>query len=421
MPRHAAHKPSQRLPAPPWAAASCALALLLLALPGLARAADHGDTGHTKKAVVATKPVTDGAAAALPAKQGAKPDDKAAEKHTASASAAKPVAEPADGSLASRLKAAMADPKHAKGELVIDAATLAAVQPAGGRPALKLAALTPTHTPSNASADARSAHDAAPAVAGRARARAAALAGHEPPARGHSPDAAGAGHSAHWAYEGENGPQAWAKLKPEFNVCAIGKRQSPIHIEDSAALPGPAEPLQLAYRASGGSVVNNGHTIQVDLEGDNTLTVRGTTYRLVQFHFHHPAEEKVNHKGFAMVAHLVHKSDDGRLAVVAVLMDPGAASPLIEKVWTHMPLDTADRVKLPAGLIDVNELLPKDQRYYQFIGSLTTPPCTEGVLWLVLKQPMTLARDQLRLFAQQFPNNARPVQALNGRTVREAQ
>ena len=119
MPRHAAHTPSHRLPAPPWAAASCALALLLLALPGLARAADHGDTGHTKKAVVATKPVTDGAAAALPAKQGAKPDDKAAEKHTASASAAKPVAEPADGSLASRLKAAMADPKHAKGELVI--------------------------------------------------------------------------------------------------------------------------------------------------------------------------------------------------------------------------------------------------------------------------------------------------------------
>jgi carbonic anhydrase len=300
---------------------------------------------------------------------------------------------------------------------VIDAASLLAARPAGTKPAIKVAALSPAH--------ADTAHDPAPAVAGRARARAAAVAGHDGPARGHgvaTPAAGHApGHDAHWAYEGENGPQAWAKLKPEFNVCAIGKRQSPIHIEDTAALPGPAEPLQLAYRASGGSVVNNGHTIQVDLEGDNTLTVRGTPYRLVQFHFHHPAEEKVNHKGFAMVAHLVHKSDDGKLAVVAVLMDPGAPSPLIEKVWTHMPLDTADRVKLPAGLIDVNELLPKDQRYYQFIGSLTTPPCTEGVLWLVLKQPMTLARDQLRLFAQQFPNNARPVQALNGRTIREAQ
>jgi carbonic anhydrase len=232
---------------------------------------------------------------------------------------------------------------------------------------------------------------------------------------------AAAPHEMHWAYDGEAGPQAWARLKPEFQACASGRRQSPIHIEESATLPGPAEPLQLGYRPSTGSVVNNGHTIQVDLEGDNTLTVRGTTYRLVQFHFHHPAEEKVNHKGFAMVVHLVHKSDDGRLAVIAVLMDPGADSTLLRKVFTYMPLDTADRVRLPAGLVDLNELLPQDQRYYQFLGSLTTPPCTEGVLWLVLKQPVTLGRDQLRLFAQQFPNNARPVQALNGRAVREAQ
>ncbi len=232
---------------------------------------------------------------------------------------------------------------------------------------------------------------------------------------------AAAPHEMHWAYEGEAGPQAWASLKAEFQTCSTGKRQSPIHIEESATLPGPAEPLQLGYRPSTGSVVNNGHTIQVDLEGDNTLTVRGTTYRLVQFHFHHPAEEKVNHKGFAMVVHLVHKSDDGRLAVIAVLMDPGAESTLLRKVFTYMPLDTADRVRLPTGLVDLNELLPQDQRYYQFLGSLTTPPCTEGVLWLVLKQPVTLGRDQLRLFAQQFPNNARPVQALNGRAVREAQ
>lgn len=392
MPRHATPPANGCARPTHWPAGRCALAVLLLVGNlGAARAADPGDAaGHAHKPV-ANKPV---AAHAAPGK-----------------AAAKPVAEPADGSLAGRLKAAMADPKHAKGELVIDAATLAAARPAG--PAPQMAAWSPTHasthtpahTPAHPPAAAHNSPEAARAVAGRVRAHAAAVAGHD----------------AHWAYAGENGPQAWAKLKPEFNVCAIGKRQSPIHIEDAAALPGPAEPLQLAYRASGGSVVNNGHTIQVDLDGDNTLNVRGTTYRLVQFHFHHPAEEMVNHKGFAMVAHLVHKSDDGRLAVVAVLMDPGAPSPLVEKVWTHMPLDTADRVRLPAGLIDMNELLPKDQRYYQFIGSLTTPPCTEGVLWLVLKQPMTLARDQLRLFAQQFPNNARPVQALNGRTVREAQ
>ena len=147
--------------------------------------------------------------------------------------------------------------------------------------------------------------------------------------------------------------------------------------------------------------------------------MRGSTYQLLQFHFHHPSEEKVNHKGFSMVAHLVHKNDEGQLAVVAVLIDPGAANDMIHKVWTHMPLDGGDRVRMPAGLIDVKALLPTDQRYYQFIGSLTTPPCTEGVLWNVLKSPMTVSREQLRLFAQLFPNNARPVQALNGRVVRE--
>jgi carbonic anhydrase len=238
----------------------------------------------------------------------------------------------------------------------------------------------------------------------------------------HGPVAAHDSRDApHWSYEGETGPQAWGQLQPSFNLCAIGKRQSPIHIDDSEALLGPAEPLQIDYRPSGGSVVNNGHTIQVDLQGDNTLTVRGSTYKLVQFHFHHPAEEKLNYKGFAMVAHLVHQNAQGQLAVLAVLFDPGEASPMIQKVWTHMPLDAGDRVSLPDGLIDLNETLPKDMRYYQFIGSLTTPPCTEGVLWLVLRQPMTLSREQLKLFAQLFPNNARPTQPGFGRVVREAQ
>jgi carbonic anhydrase len=248
------------------------------------------------------------------------------------------------------------------------------------------------------------------------RAKAAALTGHEAPAAG--------GHGAgdvHWTYDGETGPQAWANLKPEFNVCAIGKRQSPINIEDSATLQGPAEPIVFNYSPSNGIVVNNGHTIQVDLSGDNSITVRGTNYKLVQFHFHHPSEERVNYKGFAMVAHLVHKSAEGQLAVVAVLLEPGAVNPLINKVWTYMPLDSGDKVRMPTSLVEMNELLPTDQRYYQFMGSLTTPPCSEGVLWLVLKQPMTVSREQLRLFSQLFPNNARPVQSANSRTIRNAQ
>jgi carbonic anhydrase len=258
------------------------------------------------------------------------------------------------------------------------------------------------------------------------RAKASALTGrdtaletaHEAPAA-----ALAAGHDgdAHWSYAGENGPQAWGKLTREFNLCAIGKRQSPINIDESVTLQGPAEPLQFNYQPSSGTVVNNGHTIQVDLYGDNALTVRGSSYKLLQFHFHNPSEEQINYRGFAMVAHLVHKNAEGQLAVVSVLLDPGVANALIHKVWTYMPLDIGDRVRLPAGLIDMNELLPKDQRYYQFMGSLTTPPCTEGVLWLVLKQPTPVSREQIRLFSQLFPNNARPVQAVNGRAVRDAQ
>jgi len=253
------------------------------------------------------------------------------------------------------------------------------------------------------------------------KARAAAGAGHAP--NGHDSAAAGHGDShggAHWAYEGPGGPDNWANLKPDFNTCAVGQRQSPIAIDNSATLQGPAEPIGFSYRASEGSVVNNGHTIQVDLAPGNAIAVRDSTYQLLQFHFHHPAEETVNGQSFAMVAHLVHKNAEGQLAVVAVLLTPGEANPAVDTVWKYMPLDQGDRVKLPAGALNLSDLLPKDQRYYQFMGSLTTPPCTEDVLWMVLKTPVTLSPAQIRLFGQLFPHNARPVQPVNGRPVREA-
>ncbi len=240
-------------------------------------------------------------------------------------------------------------------------------------------------------------------------------------AAAHDSAKAGHGDDVHWTYEGDTGPQAWGKLKPEFNVCALGKRQSPIAIEDGATLQGPAEPLQFAYSPSNASVVNNGHTIQVDVQGDNQLTVRGSAYRLLQFHFHTPSEEQVNGKRYPLVAHLVHKSPEGQLAVVAVLVDEGAANAVIDKVWTYMPLDAGDRVRMPAGLLNLADFLPTDQRYYQFMGSLTTPPCSENVLWMVLKTPVTLSKAQHKLFAQLYPHNARPVQPLNGRVVRDAQ
>ena len=236
-----------------------------------------------------------------------------------------------------------------------------------------------------------------------------------------APAAAPAPHKdIHWSYEGEGAPTNWGKLKPDYATCASGQRQSPIHIEDSETLRGPAEAIEFRYAPSKGTVLNNGHTVEVKVYGENSLTVRGNTYQLVQFHFHHPAEERINGQGYPMVAHFVHRNEQGQLAVLAVLLEPGEANPLIQKVWTHMPLDVNDSVRLPPDLIHVGEILPRDQRYYQYMGSLTTPPCTEGVLWLILKQPVSISREQLRLFGQLYANNARPVQPRHDRPVRDA-
>ncbi|MEK9951078.1 MAG: carbonic anhydrase family protein [Curvibacter sp.] len=223
-----------------------------------------------------------------------------------------------------------------------------------------------------------------------------------------------------WGYAGEGGPAHWAQLQPEYATCARGQRQSPIAIDDSDTLKGPAEAIAFRHTPSSGTVINTGHTIEVQLSGENSLTVRGQTYRLQQFHFHHPAEERINSRVYPMVAHFVHRSDTGQLAVLAVLLEEGAANPLIQKVWTHMPLDVKDHVPLPADLIHVGEILPRDQRYYQYLGSLTTPPCTEGVLWLILKQPVSISAEQLRLFGQLYANNVRPLQPRHGRPVRDA-
>ncbi|MEO7939136.1 MAG: carbonic anhydrase family protein [Burkholderiaceae bacterium] len=225
----------------------------------------------------------------------------------------------------------------------------------------------------------------------------------------------------HWDYAGANGPQSWANLKPEYSTCATGKRQSPIDIDGSVTLRGPAEAIVFDYPASSATVVNNGHTIQIDMHDDNGIVVRGSRYQLLQLHFHHPSEERINQRGFAMVAHLVHRDYMGRLAVVAVLLEPGEANPVINQFWTYMPLGPGDQVAMPLGSVALAQLLPKDQRYYQFMGSLTTPPCSEEVLWMILKQPVTLSQEQMRLFAQQFPNNARPVQPINGRVIRDGQ
>lgn len=225
-------------------------------------------------------------------------------------------------------------------------------------------------------------------------------------------------HEVHWDYEGPGGPENWGKLKPEFAQCAKGTRQSPIDLRDSIVVD--QEPIQFQYEQAPFRIVDNGHTVQVTPQGNNFITVMGRTYRLTQFHFHRPSEERINGRDFDMVAHLVHQSADGRLAVVAVLLERGEANPTIQTLWNNLPLEKQDEFQPSTASLDPASLLPKDRRYLAYMGSLTTPPCTEGVLWLVIRQPAQLSADQIGIFSRLYRNNARPVQPGNGRLIKES-
>ncbi|MBS0323936.1 MAG: carbonic anhydrase family protein [Proteobacteria bacterium] len=221
----------------------------------------------------------------------------------------------------------------------------------------------------------------------------------------------------HWSYEGEGGPANWARLRPDYATCDSGKRQSPIDIRDTIRVD--QEPLRFDYKPTRFSIVNNGHTIQIGVGEGNTVSVMGRTYELKQFHFHKPSEEKINGRGTDMVIHLVHQDDEGHLAVVAVLLEKGTDNPLIQTLWNNLPLEE-NQPLTPAPAIDLTRLLPQERGYYSYMGSLTTPPCTEEVLWLVFKQPMQLSADQVSIFSRLYPRNARPVQPANDRLIKES-
>jgi len=223
--------------------------------------------------------------------------------------------------------------------------------------------------------------------------------------------------ASHWSYDGESGPQTWGRLKPEFSKCSTGTRQSPIDIRDGIRVD--LEPVQFDYKPSGFSVLDNGHTVQVNVAPGNFIEVMGRRFELVQFHFHRPSEERIDGKQFDMVAHLVHKDIGGRLAVVAVLLERGGAHPLVQSVWNNLPLEKGDEVSTRAQL-DLNQLLPKDTRYFTYMGSLTTPPCSEGVLWMVMQQPVAVSPEQVDVFARLYPMNARPLQQAQGRLIKQS-
>ena len=219
-----------------------------------------------------------------------------------------------------------------------------------------------------------------------------------------------------WGYEGAGAAENWARLDPRNSLCASGQRQSPIDISDGIKVD--VEPVRFDYRPSRFRIADTGRTVEVFL-GDMSFSLTGKTYTLQKIAFHRPSEERIDGRRFDMSAHLIHKADDGQLAIIAVLIERGNENPFIQTLWNNLPLEKGLEVAPPAATIDLDALLPTSRNYYAYMGSLTTPPCTEGVLWLVMKQPIQVSQQQVDIFSRLYRNNARPVQPTNGRLIKE--
>lgn len=223
-------------------------------------------------------------------------------------------------------------------------------------------------------------------------------------------------NAPHWEYAGKLGPEHWSQLSPQFNACS-GRNQSPIDLGHfiEAELP----PIGFDYKAGGHAFINNGHTVQVDYDAGSGISIDNVAFALKQFHFHAPSENLIDGRSFPIEAHFVHSDAQGNLAVVAVMFVQGQSNPELGKLWAHMPAHAEDRQDLSPE-ISAAKLLPAKRDYYRYEGSLTTPPCSEGVRWLVLKQPVSASSAQIRELTKVLghPNN-RPVQPIGARVVLE--
>jgi carbonic anhydrase len=221
-----------------------------------------------------------------------------------------------------------------------------------------------------------------------------------------------------WDYGDSHGPSHWGDLNPEFGTCKNGHHQSPVDIRNPkpAALP----PIHFEYKLSPLHIIDNGHTIMVNYSPGSFISVGDKKYALKQFHFHRPSEEKINGKGFDMTVHLVHADQDGKLAVVAVLLQEGDDNPLVHELWNDLPKEKDKEESFDNVQINLSQILPPDRGYYTFTGSLTTPPCSEDVTWFVLKNPVTISAEEIQRFSQLYRDDARPTQPLYDRVVLES-
>lgn len=230
-----------------------------------------------------------------------------------------------------------------------------------------------------------------------------------------SPVTAANNQTVDWEYKGEKGFEHWAELSPEFQACQQGTEQSPIDLQQ-ATQTDPTT-LKFNYSSSPLKVVHNGHTIQVNCAPENTLVLDGKTFNLLQFHFHHPSEHWLTGQPFPMELHLVHRSETGELAVLGIFLQQGQANSALQPIWEAMPTQAGPEKVVPGVRVDLAKLLPSDRKFERYRGSLTTPPCSEGVTWLVMEQPLEVSAAQIQQFTQVIGLNARPVQALNRRSL----
>ena len=221
-------------------------------------------------------------------------------------------------------------------------------------------------------------------------------------------------HKVHWGYEGEGAPEHWGDIDPRFTTCKNGVNQSPIDLTGFIESELPA--ITFNYHLNSSDILNNGHAIQINVKEGSNINIDGIDFTLKQFHFHNPSENNINGKSFPLEAHFVHASTDGKLAVVAVMFEEGAENKALAELWASMPQNIGDKTPIDAKNLDA--LLPKDRDYYRFDGSLTTPPCTEGVRWLVMKKYVTLSKAQIETFKKVMHHqNNRPIQNINARLI----
>ena len=224
-----------------------------------------------------------------------------------------------------------------------------------------------------------------------------------------------------WSYEGATDPQHWAELSPSNVVCGKGKNQSPVNIDTNTTTDIEQEPIKLNYSMLvADSIKNTGHSIQVDMRSGGSITLDGEEFKLKQLHFHTPSENTVNGKHFPMETHFVHQNNTGDLAVLAMMFIPGKEDRTIANLWKNMPSSPGDSARLTASDLKSIESDTSFSNYYRYNGSLTTPPCTEGVRWVVMQTPMTVSQEQVKALQQVLKHsNNRPVQKLNARIIME--